>query len=142
MELKKEKNVDKTLTETINDVRKSVYSTEGSKKTFIRENFETDENEIVKQDGKLTEEAVKLFKFSEIEPTPGPKHHIEAFLEWDATGTAKELNSKILNMKKNCWIQDQEKHQVKKQEHYREKNTENPIPRKELRPRDKKKRNC
>ena len=70
MESKKEENVDKTLTETINDVWKSVCSTEGSKKTCIRENFETDENEIVKQDGKLTEEAVKLFKFSEIEPTP------------------------------------------------------------------------
>ena len=31
-----------------------------SKKTFIRENLETDENEIVKQDGKLTEETVIL----------------------------------------------------------------------------------
>ena len=49
---------------TINDVRESDLSTEESKMTFILENFETDKMEILNQDGKLTEEAVKLFKFS------------------------------------------------------------------------------
>ena len=36
-------------------------------------------------------------------------------------------------MKKNCWIQDQEKHKVKKQEHLRKTNAENSIPRVETR---------
>ena len=43
---------------------------------------------IVKQDGKLTEEAVKLYKFSGLEPTP--KHHGETDLEGDPAETAKE----------------------------------------------------
>ena len=59
---------------------------------------------IVKQDGKLTEEADKLFKFSGMEPTP--KHHGETDLEGGTAETDKELNSKIPIMKKNIKIQD------------------------------------
>ena len=61
---KKQENVYKTLKKTINDVRESDLSIEERKMTFILENFETDKMEIVNQDGKLTEEAIKLFKFS------------------------------------------------------------------------------
>ena len=43
-----------------NYVRESDYPTEESKKKFIRESFEIDENEILNQDEKLKEEAVKL----------------------------------------------------------------------------------
>jgi len=56
----------------------------------------------------LTEEVVKLFKFAGIEPTP--KHQGETDLEGDPAETAKESNSKISKMKKNSWIQYQEKY--------------------------------
>ena len=57
----------------------------------------------------MTDETVKLFKFSRIEPTF--KDHEETDPEEDTAGTARESNSKILNMKKNNQTQDQEKHQ-------------------------------
>ena len=57
----------------------------------------------------MTDETVKLLKFSRIEPTL--KDHEETDLEEDTAGTARESNCKILNMKKNDRTQDQEKHQ-------------------------------
>ena len=62
----------------------------------------------------LTEEAVNIFKFLGLEPSP--THHGETYLEGGTAETDKELNSKIHIMKKNSWIQDQEKHQDKEQE--------------------------
>lgn len=41
VEQMKQQNVDKAVTETINNVRKSDCFTEESKTTIIRENFET-----------------------------------------------------------------------------------------------------
>ena len=54
----------------------------------------------------MTDETVKLFKFSRIEPTL--KDDEETDLEEDTAGTARESNCKILNMKRNNQTQDQE----------------------------------
>ena len=56
--------------ETRNYVRESDYPTEESKKKFIRESFEIDENEILNQDEKLKE---FLDKFSGL--AANPKHY-------------------------------------------------------------------
>ena len=50
----------------MNSVQESDYHTEESKKTFNQESFKRDENEMLNQDEKLKQEAVKLFKFSEL----------------------------------------------------------------------------
>ena len=52
----------------------------------------------------LTEEAVNIFKFLGLEPSP--THHGETDLEGGTAETDKELNSKIPIMKKNIKIQD------------------------------------
>ena len=52
----------------------------------------------------LTEEAVNIFNFLGLEPSP--THHGETYLEGGTAETDKELNSKIPIMKKNIKIQD------------------------------------
>ena len=47
-------------------------------------------------------------------------HHGKTDLEGDTAGTAKEWNSKISNMKKNSWVQDQEKHLDQEKHHDQE----------------------
>ena len=51
----------KTLAEAMNYIQESDYPTEESKKKFICESFKIDENEILNQDEKMKEEAVKMF---------------------------------------------------------------------------------
>ena len=51
----------KTLAEAMNYIQESDYPTEESKKKFICESFKIDENEVLKQDEKMKEEAVKMF---------------------------------------------------------------------------------
>ena len=45
----------------MNYIQESDYPTEESKKKFICESFKIDENEVLKQDEKMKEEAVKMF---------------------------------------------------------------------------------
>ena len=47
--------------EAMNYIQESDYPTEESKKKFICESFKIDENEVLKQDEKMKEEAVKMF---------------------------------------------------------------------------------
>ena len=112
----KQENVDKMVSKIINDVLKSDCSTEEGKKTIIRKYFETDKKQIVNQDGRLIEEAVKLFKFSglgtspkqpgetdlegdpaETEGDPAETEGDPEETEGDPAETAKESSSKIPN---------------------------------------------
>ena len=51
----------KTLAEAINYIQESDYPTEESKSKIICKSFKIDKNEILNQDEKLKEEAVKMF---------------------------------------------------------------------------------
>ena len=109
VEQMKQENVDKMVSKIINDVLRSDCSTEEGKKTIIRKYFETDKKQIVNQDGRLIEEAVKLFKFlglgtspkqpgeTDLEVDPAETEGDPAETEGDQAETAKESSSKIPN---------------------------------------------
>ena len=75
--MQKHEDKNKTLMETRNYMGESDYPTEESKKEFVCESFKIDENEILNQDEKLKQEAVKLFLDKFLGPASHPKHYGE-----------------------------------------------------------------
>ena len=47
--------------ESVNSLQESDFSTEESKRKFIKDSFMIDENEILSRDAKLKEEVINLF---------------------------------------------------------------------------------